>query len=605
MEYHLRYAEGAELRGAVKRGVKRMLRAAFIIFAAVWVLVAAAGFGAAVWMKEVSVAVGVAAGVLTLAGLLVLRAFLMVREAAGGFLPQGGEAVTLTTTESGLLIEMPAFHTRSFYLWNTLRLLPLRAGDGMLCMVDAASGSALLLPLHGLSAEDSTALHAAFAAAIAAAKQETATAAPLPPPDGFGESGVACTPAALTEGYDRAGWLKYHRRFAVGACLTTVVLLLLWAEYGIVQDSEGAGFLSLLCLFSLIQWCRLLRHPGRRLLRQMRRFVKDNTYAWNTDGTAVLIRRPSGAWAVFPLSLAEKAYQGEHSCVLQLQKKNCLVLPRELPPPAALPVQPARHRLPRWAKGFVVMLVLSTAVAGYLWYHAPAAEEAQDESLIHETWQQFVWPQFDTSSDRASAADADTAARYLREGADEWVAFETGWHRGSSLRQQVFRSCMAVSLYVWGNHFPEQWQAVKATMPAEAQAALQEEQDSMAEILEEWAEQRAQSERFMAAVSEAQRTEERRAAAATEEDADAAICELLEAWLAARLREEAWQQGEAEMPDEEEMNNRLLLSVRLNVWQEQFPLPFFTACMTLPEAYRAELLEADDEDEEEDPAEDD
>lgn len=519
MEYRLRYAEGAELQRAVKRGVKRVLRPQFIIYAAVWALVAVAGCGVVVWMKEVSVAVGVAAGVLTLAVLPGLQFFLLLREVTGSFLPQGGEAVMLTTTESGLLIEMPAFPTRSFYLWNTLRLLPLRARDEMLCMVDAASATCLLLPLHGLSAEERTALHAACAAAIEATKQGAATAAaPLPPPDGFGESGAACSLAAWTEGYDRVGWLKYARRFVVGSCLLAVILLLLWAEYGIVQDSEGAGFLCLLSLYFLIQWCRFLRHPGRRLLRRMRRFVKDNTYAWNADGTAVLIRRPSGAWFVFPLSMAEQAYQGEHSCVLQLQKKNYLVLPRELPLPAALPVQPARYRIPQWAKGLVAMLALSTAVAGYLWYHAPAEEDTQEECLIHEAWQQFS-----TSYRCAIVADADAAAGYLREGADKWVAFETGWHRGSSRKQRIFRTRMAVFLYVWGSHFPEQWQAVKATMPAEAQAALQAEQNNRADMLEEWAEQR-------------------RAAAATAEEADAAIRGLLEADA----------EDEEEDPDEEE-----------------------------------------------------
>ena len=598
MEYHLRYEAGA-----LKRGMRRVvLRVVFIVYAVVCVLAAVAAFGVAVWTKEVGVAVAAAAGGVTLAVLLALHAFLLLRETTGSFLPQGGDELILTTTESGLLAEMPALGTRSFFRWNMLQLLPLRAGDEMLCLVAAASGSTLLLPLHGLSAEESAALHAALAAAIEAAKQATANAAePLPPPDGFGEPGIGISPEALVEGYDTAVWQKRRRRFAVGVCLVVGALLLLWVIQMLLPHTalfdrfSHAGFLCLLSLYALFKWCSLLRHPGRNLLRKMRRIAGDSTYAWNADGTALLIRRSSGEWTVFPLSLAEKAYQGERCCVLELRKKNHLVLPRELPLPAALPVQPARYRMPRWSFVFLGMLALSTAVSACLWDSAPSVEAAQHEKLMDAAMQQFS-----TSYVRSAEADSDAAARCLREGADKWADFETGWRHGSYSRQQIFRTRLAIFLYVWGERFPEQWQEVRETMPAEAQLALQEEQNRWADLLAEWTEMQQCTERLMAAVEEAQKTEEARAAAASMEEADAALQGLMAEWVQYCRDEDAWMAdtGGIRFP-EELMQRDAVLKARLSIWEEAFPVPYLAARIALPEPYRHRLIEETDGEEEE------
>lgn len=512
MEYRLRYDAGS-----LKHGVKRVLRSLFIGYAAGWAVVAAAAFGVALWMKDVGVAGALAVGVMVAAALLALRFLRIRREMTESFLPQVGDELRLTTTESGLLTEMPALGSRSFHPWKMLRLLPLRAGDEVLCLADAASGGACLLPLRGLSAEERTALHAALASAIAAAKQATASAAaPLPPPEGFGESGVGHSSAGLAEGYDRVVWQKYGRRVVGWACGIVFLLLLLWAGYvllprtAIFDRFSYAGGLCVLSLFDLYTVVRLLRHPGRVLLRKSRRFVSDNTYAWNADGTALLIRRPSGGWSVLPLSLAEKAHPGESCWVLELRKKIFLVLPQELPLPAALPVQSSRYRFPQWAAAFGVLVGLSAAVAGYCWYHDPTVEETQHQALMEAAWYQFT-----ASYSYATEADADEAARYLREGADKWTSLVTGWSQGS-----ISRARMAIFLQVWGERFPEQWQEVRGTMPAEAQLALEKEQKRWAAWLANWAEMQKQGERIMAAAEEAQKAEEQRAAAADREEAD-------------------------------------------------------------------------------------
>lgn len=581
MEYRLRYDAGS-----LKHGVKRILRSLFIGYAAGWSVVAAAAFGVAVWTQGVVAAVALAVGVTWVTVLLALRFFLIRREITESFLPQGGDELRLTTTESGLLAELPALGSRSFHPWKMLRILPLRAGDEALCLADAASGGVLLLPLHGLSAEERTALQATLAAAIEAAKQATASAAaPLPPPEGFGEPGVGHSPAGLAEGYDKVGWQKYGRRVVGGACGFVFLLLLLWVGYALSPRTavfdrfSYAGGLCVLSLYALYKMGSRLRHPGRVLLRKSRRFVSESTYAWNADGTALLIRRPSGGWSVLPLSLAEKAHPGESCWVLELRKKIFLVLPRELPLPAALPVPSMRYRFPQWAAAFGVLVGLSAAVAGYRWYHDPAVEETQHAELMEAAWYQFT-----ASCSHATEADADEAARHLREGADKWTRLETGWFPASRSRQRIFRARLAIFLHVWGEHFPEQWQEVRGTMPAEAQQALQEEQTRWANLLEEWAELQKQSERITAAAEEAQKAEEQHAAAADRDEADAALQGLMAEWVQYCRDVEAWlaDTDETDYP-EELMQRDAVLKTRLHIWEEAFPEAYQAARDALPE----------------------
>lgn len=423
---------------------------------------------------------GVAVAVYELIGLSMF--WLERREGLARWMMPAGAELVVTTSESGLMTELAAEGVRSFRPWSVLHLLPLRAGEELMVLSDLSAGGWVMLSLQGLSAEERTALCADVQARLAAAK-EGRTAPPLPPPDGFGEGVVGLSPAAMQEGLDATLGASSARRTAWRMALSVVAFAALWGVRLWVPQAyevtrlKGDILLCVLSLWVLVLMGLTLRHPGRRARRLMQRFLKDNTYAFNADGTALLRCRPAGSWTVYPLAWSSGFRTGAHCHVMQLPKQNALVLPRELELPAALPpAAPLRHRVPWWGRGFLLLMALSAAVSGYAIYTSMAAEKQ--------------------------------AARWL--------------------------------------------------------------DDTM----------------------EVRDAEEMRADAATPAEADAALQALMAEWVQYCRDEDAWIEGDAALPDTDEMMRRdLSLMVRLDVWEERFPTSYLVARFCLPEPYRVRLLQ--------------
>lgn len=405
------------------------------------------------------------------------------REGLARWMMPAGAELVVTTSESGLMTELPAEGVRSFRPWSVLHLLPLRAGEELMALSDLSAGGWVMLSLQGLSAEERTALCADVQARLAAAEAGSSALPPLPPPDGFGEGVVGLSPAAMQEGMDATFGVTDIRRTAWRMALSLVAFAVLWGvRLWVPQAYEKLGLdgdilLCVLSLWVLVLMGLTLRHPGRKARRLMQRFLKANTYAFNAEGTALLRCRPAGSWTVYPLAWSSGFRTGAHCHVMQLPKQNAVVLPRELVLPASLPpAAPLRHRVPWWGRGFLLLMALSAAVSGY---------------------------------------------------------------------------------------------AIYTSMDAEKQAA-----------------------RWLDDTMEVRDAEEMRADAATPAEADAALQALMAEWVQYCRDEDAWMEGDAALPDTDEMMRRdLSLMVRLDVWEERFPTSYLVARFCLPEPYRVRLLQ--------------
>lgn len=395
------------------------------------------------------------------------------REGLARWMMPAGAELVVTTSESGLMTELPAERVRSFRPWSVLHLLPLRAGEELMVLIDLSAGGWVMLSLQGLSAEERTALCADVQARLAAAK-EGRTAPPLPPPDGFGEGVVGLSPAAMQEGLDATLGASSARRTAWRMALSLVAFAVLWGvrlwvpQAYEVMGLKGDILLCVLSLWVLVLMGLTLRHPGRRARRLMQRFLKGNTYAFNADGTALLRCRPAGSWTVYPLAWSSGFRTGAHCHVMQLPKQNALVLPRELELPSALPpAAPLRHRVPWWGRGFLLLMALSAAVSGYAIYTSMDAEK-QAARWLDDTME--VRDAEEMRADAATPAEADAALQALMA---EWVQYcrdEDAWVKGDAelpdMDEMMRRDLsLMVRLDVWEERFPTSYLVARFCLP--------------------------------------------------------------------------------------------------------------------------------------------
>lgn len=396
-----------------------------------------------------------------------------LRDALDRWMMPAGAELVVTTSESGLMTELPEQGVRSFCPWTVLHLLPLREGEELMVLRDMSSGGWVILSLQGMSAEDRAGLCADVQTQLAAAKAGQ-TAPPLPPPDGFGEGVVGLSPAAMQEGLDATLGAGSARRMAWWITLILVAFAALWGvrlwvppayeEMGV----DGDCLLCVLSLWMLVFMGLALRHPGRRARRLMQRFLKANTYAFNADGTALLRCKPAGSWTVYPLSWVSGFLMGAHCHVMQLPKQNAVILPRELELPAALPpAAPLRYRMPRWGKIFLLLMALSAAVSGYAIY------TSIDADAQAARWLDLVMEVRDAEEMRADAATQEEADAALQALMAEWVQYcrdEDAWVKGDAElpdMDEMMRRELSLSmrLEVWEERFPTSYLVARFCLP--------------------------------------------------------------------------------------------------------------------------------------------
>lgn len=415
---------------------------------------------------------GVAVAVYELIGLSMF--WLERREGLARWMMPAGAELVVTTSESGLMTELPEQGVRSFRPWSVLHLLPLRAGEELMVLSDLSAGGLVMLSLYGLSAEEREALCADVQARLAAAEAGSSALPPLPPPDGFGEGVVGLSPAAMQEGLDATLGAGSARRMAWWITLILVAFAALWGvrlwvppayeEMGV----DGDCLLCVLSLWMLVFMGLALRHPGRRARRLMQRFLKANTYAFNADGTALLCCKPAGSWTVYPLSWVSGFLTGAHCHVMQLPKQNAVVLPRELELPAALPpAAPLRYRMPRWGKIFLLLMAFSAAVSGYAIY------TSIDADAQTARWLDLVMEVRDAEEMRADTATQEEADAALQALMAEWVQYcrdEDAWVKGDAElpdMDEMMRRELSLSmrLGVWEERFPTSYLVARFCLP--------------------------------------------------------------------------------------------------------------------------------------------
>lgn len=469
MIYTLRYTTGKELRRGLRARINRAIRPMYLLRGGILLLAALILYTLeSPWLWTVILG--------TAALILILNWHLTLRHTLKQWIIPDGAQMELELTEGGMRLRVPCLGSDSFRVWAALQILPLRAGDDYLLLSDTEIGGVLLLPLQGMSTEESRALHVQLTELKEGARkaaEEGSPVAPLPPPEGFGE-GMGCSPAAMVEGFDIGAQRLWGRQRLWGYAIIGAELALLWAlglYYGEEWRYTIPAIMHLLFLGSVLS----LWHPGRRMLRPIRRFLRNNNYSFRDDGSALLRSKPSGSWVLTPVSLYTQVLKGEQSQVLVMGKtSHIMVLPPELPLPSTLPTPLPSRRRSRYAGIFIALYALSAATLAGLWVNDLYHDESIDTESIDTDALMAEVKQAGTEEERrAAVATREEADERVAELTAQWMrltnqenAILEGKRTEPSWKELVTESCcLNTRLSIWQSTHPWSFMAVYLSLP--------------------------------------------------------------------------------------------------------------------------------------------